>query len=98
MERLVGKRMYRGILKSVARVWNPRDLQEHAIQEKVLAHLQAAERGLQRAEAARERVGLGPFAAVLGSMRLNSLQQVDNLKTLQEIVVALESAVQNSIR
>lgn len=98
MERLVGKRMYRGLLKSVARVWNPRDLQEHAIQEKVLAHLQAAERGLQRAEAARERVGLGPFAAVLGSMRLNSLQQVDNLKTLQEIVVALESAVQNSIR
>lgn len=90
MERVVGKRMYRGLLKSVARVWNPRDIQEHAIQEKVLAHLQAAERGLRRAEAAREQAGLGPFAAVLGSMKLCSLEQVDNLKTLQEIVIALE--------
>ena len=90
MEKTVGKRMYRGILKSVAKVWNPKDIQEKAIQERVLAHLQAAERGLRRAEAAREKAGLAAFATVLGSLRLNSLDQVDNLKTLQEIVVALE--------
>jgi hypothetical protein len=82
--------MYRGLLKSVARVWNPKDIQEHAIQEKVLAHMQAAERGLRRAETARGKDGLAAFAAVLGSLRLSSLDQVDNLKTLQEIVVALE--------
>lgn len=92
MEKVLGKRMYRGILKSVARVWNPKDLQEKAIQEKVLAHLQAAERGLQRAEIARENVGLAAFARVLGSLRLSSLDQVDNLKTLREIVTALEAA------
>lgn len=91
-EETVGKRMYRGILKSVARVWNPKDIQEKAIQERVLAHLQAAERGLRRAEAAREKAGLAAFARVLGSLRLSSLDQVDNLKTLQEIVVALEAA------
>ena len=91
MEKSVGKRMYRGILKSVARVWNPKDVQEKAIQEKVLTHLQAAERGLRRAEAARERAGLAAFARVLGSLRLSSLDQVDNLKTLQEIVGALEA-------
>jgi hypothetical protein len=92
MEQLVGKHMYRGLLKSVARVWNPKDIQGPEIQQKVLAHVQAAGRGLRRAEAARERAGLAAFAGVLGSLRLSSLGQVDNLKTLQEIVVALEAA------
>jgi hypothetical protein len=92
MEGIVGKRMYRGLLKSVARAWSPRDVQDPAIHERVLAHMQAAERGLMRAKSAREKAGLACFAAVLGSMKLNSLEQVDNLKTLQEIVVALESA------
>ena len=92
MEKRVGKRMYRGVLKSVAKVWSPKDIQEKAIQEKVLAHLEAAERGLRRAEAAQERGGLAALARVLGSLRLSSLDQVDNLRTLQEIVVALEAA------
>jgi len=92
MEKTTGKRMYRGVLKSVAKVWNPKDIQEKAIQEKVLAHLQAAERGLGRAKVARDTAGLAAFARVLGSLRLSSLDQVDNLKTLQEIVVALEAA------
>jgi hypothetical protein len=90
MERVVGKRMFRGLLKSVARVWTPKEIQDKAIQEKVLAHMQAAERGLSRAKAARDKVGLGVFAAVLGPLRLSSLDQVDNLKTLQQIVIALE--------
>jgi hypothetical protein len=92
MESVVGKRMYRGLLRSVARVWNPRDVQDPAIQEKVLAHMQAAERGLLRARAARDKAGLAAFAAILGSLRLSSLEKVDNLKTLQEIVDALEAA------
>jgi hypothetical protein len=90
MERVVGKRLYRGLLKSVARVWNPRDIPDQAAQERVLAHLQAAERGLWRATAARDKAGLGAFAAVLGSRKLSSLDQVDNLKTLEEVVIALE--------
>jgi hypothetical protein len=92
MEQVVGRRMYRGLLKSVARVWNPKTIQDPTIKQKVLAHLQAAERGLRRAEAARERAGLPAFAGVLGSLRLSSLGQVDNLNTLQEIVVELEAA------
>jgi hypothetical protein len=47
---------------------------------------------LRRAEAAREKAGLAAFGRVLGSLRLSSLDQVDNLKTLEEIVVALEAA------
>lgn len=97
MEGVVGKRMYRGLLKSVARVWNPKDIQEKAIQEKILAHLQAAERGLRRAEAAREKAGLAAFAGVLGSLKLRSLDQVDNLKTLEQIVKALETRVPSAM-
>jgi hypothetical protein len=52
--------------------------------------MQAAERGLHRAETARNKAGLAAFAAILGSLRLSSLDQVDNLKTLQEIVKGLE--------
>jgi hypothetical protein len=91
-ERVISKRMYRGLLKSVARVWNPRDIQDQTIQKKVLAHMQAAERGLHRAQAARDRAGSASFSAILESLKLRSLDQVDNLKTLQEIVVALEAA------
>lgn len=58
----------------------------------VLAHMQSAERGLRRAEAARDKAELAAFAAVLQRLKLRSLDQVDNLKTLQEIVVALEGA------
>jgi hypothetical protein len=90
MVRVVGKRMYRGLLKSMARVWNPRDIRDAAIQQKVLAHMQSAERGLSRAKAARDKSGLTAFAAILGSLKLSSLDQVDNLKTLQELVIALE--------
>src|ERR1041385_9084127 len=96
MEKVIGKRMYRGILKSVARVWNPKDIQDKAIQERVLAHMQAADRGLRRAEAALEKAGLANFAKALGSLRLSSLGQVDNLKTLQEIVTVLEAAASRS--
>ena len=92
MEKVIGKRMYRGLLKSVARVWNPRDIQDTDIQEKVLAHMQAAERGFRRAQAARDKAGSASFAGILGSLKLRSLDQVDNLKTLQEIVAALEVA------
>ena len=58
---------------------------------RVLARMQAAERGLRRAEAARDKAGLAAFAAILGSLRLSSLDQVDSLKTLQEIVAGLET-------
>jgi Rad52/22 family double-strand break repair protein len=92
MEQVVGKRMYRGLLKALARVWNPKDIKDPATRQKVLAHMQAAERGLRRAEAARDKTGLAAFAGVLQRLNLSSLDQADNLKTLQEIVVKLEAA------
>ncbi|MGA9308525.1 MAG: hypothetical protein WBW31_24225, partial [Candidatus Sulfotelmatobacter sp.] len=77
----LGKRMFRGLLKSVARVWNPKDIRESAVQHNVLTHMRAAERGLRRLDAALDRVGPEPLTRILRSMNLQSLTQVDNLQT-----------------
>ena len=53
----LGKRMYRGVLKGVARVWNPREIQDAGLQQQVLAQMQAAERGFRRLDAALSGVG-----------------------------------------
>jgi hypothetical protein len=82
MEPLVGKRMYRGVLKAVARVWNPKDIQDVAIQQKVLTHMQAAERGFRRLDAALERVGPEALTRVLLSLKLQSIDRADNLSNL----------------
>lgn len=52
----LGKRLYRGLLKSVARVWNPTEISDIDVLRKVLQPMQAAERGLRRLEAALNRV------------------------------------------
>jgi hypothetical protein len=90
MEEMLGKRMYRGLLKTVARVWNPRDIRDSAIQQRVLAHMQAAGRGLRRLDLALDRVGPEALDSLLCARALRSLDQVDNLSTLHEIVCALE--------
>jgi hypothetical protein len=92
MEQALGKRMYRGLLKTLARVWKPKDIQDPAIQQKVLAHMQAAERGFRRLDAALDRVGPEALTQILRSLKLQSLDLVDNLQTLREIVLALEAA------
>jgi hypothetical protein len=92
----LGKRMYRGLLKRIARVWNPRDIQDAALQQQVLAHMQAAERGFRRLDAALDRVGPEALTQILRSQKLQSIDQVDNLQTLREIVLALEAAAQEA--
>jgi len=94
MEQALGKRMYRGLLKTLARVWNPKDIQDPAIQQKVLAHMQAAERGFRRLDAALERVGPEVLTQILRSLKLQSIDRVDNLQTLREIVLALETVAE----
>ena len=94
MEQALGKRMYRGLLKTVARVWSPKDIREPGIQQQVLAHMQAAERGFRRLDAALDKVGPEPLTPILRTMKLQSLTQVDNLHALHQIVLALEAATQ----
>jgi hypothetical protein len=89
-EKPLGKGLYRGLLRTVARVWSPSQIQNVALLRKLLAHMQAAERGLQRLETAIGVTGLEALARILESLKLGSMEKIDNLKTLKEIVLKLE--------
>jgi hypothetical protein len=91
MAGLLGKGLYRGLLKTIATAWKPSDITEPLVLERVLSHMQAAERGLKRLEAALDKTGPEPLAAILRSHHLTSLDRVENLETLHKIVLALES-------
>ena len=56
MESKIGKRLYRGLLKRVARVWSPEQIRETAVLEQVLAQMQGAVRGLARLEVAQAKL------------------------------------------
>jgi hypothetical protein len=66
LEKALGKGLYRGLLKSVARAWRPSQVQDIALLRKLLAHMQAAERGLRRLEAAIGLTGPRGFGPPLG--------------------------------
>ena len=91
MAELLGKGLYRGLLKAIAKAWKPGDITDLAVLERVLTHMQTAERGLKRLEAVLDKTGPEPLSAILRSHNLASLDRVDNLDTLHKIVLALES-------
>jgi hypothetical protein len=88
----LGRRLYRGILKTVARAWNPSEIREADVLSRVLAQMQSAARSLRRLEAALDKVGPEAVAATLRSLRLNSLEQVDSLESLKKVVLTAEEA------
>jgi hypothetical protein len=91
MAQPLGRALYRGILKSVAKVWNPSEIKDPRLQKRLFEHMQAAERGLNRLKSALEKVGAGPLAKILSSLKVPSLERVDNLETLKCIVLSLEA-------
>src|SRR5215472_7851900 len=90
LEKPLGKGLYRGLLKTLARVWRPSQIQNVALLRKLLAHMEAAERGLQRLEVAVGITGPEALARILDSLKLDSMEKIDNLGTLKEIVLNLE--------
>ena len=94
MAELLGKGLYRGLLKTIAAVWKPSDITDIVILEKALTHMQAAERGLKRLEVALDKTGLEQLATILRSFNLNSLDRVESLDALHNIVLALEAKVE----
>jgi hypothetical protein len=92
----LGWRLYRGLLRTGARVWNPTEIRDANVLRKVLAQMQSAERGLRRLEAALNRVGPEALVPILRSLRLNSLAQVDNLETLKRVVHEVERAAESA--
>jgi len=58
--------------------------------------MQAAERGFCRLDAALERVEPEALTQILRSLKLQSIDLVDNLQTLREIVLVLEGTAQGT--
>jgi hypothetical protein len=92
METKIGKRLYRGSLKNVARVWSPQQIQETPRLEKVLAQMQGAERGLARLQAAQARLAPETVQRIVSSLNAPPAK-LEDLQTLHSLVVALEKEV-----
>jgi hypothetical protein len=88
----LGPRLYRGLLKTAARAWNPAEIRDSDVLRRVLVHMQAAERGLRRLDAALDITGPEVLVRILEALKLRSLDRVDNLDALKQIVLKLEQA------
>jgi len=86
----LGRGLYRGLLKSVGRAWKPADIRDATTLRKLLGSMQEADRGLRRLQAAVDKTGSEPLVAILKSLNVKSPDNVDNLQTLQKIILALE--------
>ena len=91
----LGRGLYRGILRDLARVWNPNEIEDVSVQQRVLEHMRCADRGLMRLKAALEKTDPKALTAILQAVGVASLERVDNLQTLKRIVLDLESAAAN---
>jgi hypothetical protein len=68
----LGKRLYRGVLRNVAKVWNPAEIHDIGVMRHVLEQMQMAEGELRRLDAALNRVEPGTpvaFSAPCDSTR-----------------------------
>jgi hypothetical protein len=92
----LGRRLYRGVLKTVAKAWDPREIPEAEVLRKVLERMQSAERGFRRLEAALSKVGPEPLMPILRALGLNSLDHVDCMETLKKVVVEIEQAAEHT--
>ncbi len=86
----LGKRLYRGLLKRVARAWKPSDIAEATILRKLLADMQAGDRMLNQLAAILGETGPEQLPPILRSLGFYSMEQVDNLDALQKILASLE--------
>jgi hypothetical protein len=92
----LGRGLYRGLLKTVARVWKPAQINDPELLKKVLEHMQAAERGLCRLDQALNKVGPEALSTELQSLQLRSFDHVQSLEILKRIVLALEAKMNSA--
>ena len=91
MAKPLGRRLYRGVLRVQAKVWNPDQIVDVVLQRKVLEQMQSAERGLGRLHAALSKTGPAALERTLRSLKLRSLDDVDSLEMLKRVVLAVEA-------
>jgi hypothetical protein len=87
----LGKRLYRGLLKRVARAWTPSDVSEAAILRTLLADMQEGDQMLNQLAAILSERGSEKLPQILRSLGFHSMEQVDNLDVLGKILASFES-------
>ena len=87
----LGRGLYRGLLKRLGHTWSPRQVGDEKLLQKVLSHMQGAQRGLRRLRVALEESGPESLERALRAVNLRSLDEANSLETLHKIVLHVES-------
>jgi hypothetical protein len=95
MAQSLGKRLYRGLLKSAARVWSPREIKDRLVLERLLEQMQRAERGLHRLQTACPDNTAEPLARILHSLGIKGIYQLSSLEQLESALHAFEAEAPN---
>ena len=90
LEKAVGTPLFKGILREYGRVNQPKLIRDEAIKRKVLQMLESATRGIDRLEAVTKRLDPNTVKALLEKLQAPPLNEIADIKTLQNIVLGLE--------
>lgn len=90
MAKELGRGLYRGILRDLARVWSPREIADISVQQRVLEYMHSGARGLRRLEVGVEKTGRGALIPILNSLGIRGLEHIDRIETLKRVVLELE--------
>jgi len=89
-ESAVGTAFYRNVLREYGLVNQPRLIRDAAIKRKVLQMLESATRGFRRLEAVTKRLEPKTVEALLAKLQAPPLNDIADIKTLQNVVLELE--------
>ena len=90
MEASVGTALYRNILREHGRVNQPKLIRDVAVKQKVLRVLESAARGIHRLDAVTQGLDSTTVGALLAKLQAPPLNQIADMKTLEQVVFGLE--------
>jgi len=96
MEKSIGKRMYRGLLKKVAKAWSPQQIRDIALQQQVLTQMEAAAQFFARLRAVEGRTAPEFLQKIILTLKLPLPAKLDDLPALESLVLALEKEAERA--
>jgi hypothetical protein len=90
LEKAVGTALFKGVLREYGRVNQPKLIRDPATKRRVLGMLESVVRGIDRLEAVTKRLDPNTVKALLEKLQAPPLNEIADIKTLQNIVLGLE--------
>ena len=90
LEKAVGAGLYRNILREYGRVNQPKLIRDAATKRRVLGMLESVVRGINRLDAVTKRLDPNTVKALLEKLQAPPLNEIADIKTLQNVVLGLE--------